>query len=119
MKFDLLSAFSLIYVFVFAYGSTIESKIEQFEQMIVPGNTNDKGYLNKKYGLLWMICFPYLLLNIGVVYVSLPVAVDILQGSKLSPWNFDVNNTMYCLIIVLAIINVFRAVSNMLKVAKL
>ena len=118
MSFDPLTALSLIYVFIFAYSESIETKIEKMEDEVEPPVIQDSSlrkYKWKKWNLKYLICLPFMLLNIGVVYVCIPSLINIIENSNFSLIRFDAGNTLFVIVFLLAVVNASKSLILLIK----
>ncbi|MGF1847394.1 hypothetical protein [Vibrio lentus] len=47
----------------------------------------------------WLVVFPIFISFFALFYVNLPSAVEIISTSQLSLWNFDVDDTLYVMVV--------------------
>ncbi|HHX8270983.1 TPA: hypothetical protein ACVOYV_004212 [Vibrio diabolicus] len=47
----------------------------------------------------WLVVFPIFISFFALFYVNLPSAVEIISTSQLTLWNFDVDDTLYVMVV--------------------
>lgn len=76
----------------------ISSALEYNESM-TGGDKAKKRCRGKINSTNWFVVFPIFIAFFILFYVNLPTAVKVMSTSKLSLWNFDVDDTLYVMVV--------------------
>lgn len=98
---DLLSAISVLLVFLTFLLNSIEEKVSEKVTQRKPTEAQAearKQFNNDTLRLLWIKTFPVILIFIVTFYSLLPKAIHIIKTSSLAFWNFDELNTIFVFI---------------------
>jgi hypothetical protein len=63
------------------------------------GNIARRRCRKKINNTLWFTVFPIFLAFFALFYVNLPTAIKILFNSKIELWDFDVDDTLYVMVV--------------------
>ena len=63
------------------------------------GDIAKKRCKEKIKNVLWLTVFPFFVSFFVLFYVNLPAAVKIVSRSKIDLWNFDVDDTLYMMVV--------------------
>lgn len=71
----------------------------------------------------WLVVFPIFISFFALFYVNFPSAVEIISTSRLSLWNFDVDDTLYVMVVwallAFVIFNLFTFIRLLRKKSRL
>ncbi|GHV64995.1 hypothetical protein AGMMS49587_18490 [Spirochaetia bacterium] len=113
MYSDILNSLSLVYIFIFALAPVISMQLDRLEKKMETltdaQSEEQKRFIGEKRLLSWLVCFPYTLLNLIVLWLCGPSLYGILAVSRLNFIEFDVSMSLFCVIWVLCLINTVYA----------
>jgi hypothetical protein len=95
---DIISAVSVLLVFLTFLLNAIEKEANDFIDKQAPDSTKSLALASFKTGLkkvLFFKVFPITVIFSITFYTLLPVAVKIIKTSKFSYWNFNTLNTLF------------------------